>query len=148
MISVQPSYGQERGIRERSIASNSAVEHASRPWLRDGDETVLDSVTSLMKYCTLQYKSLLSEEMQALYKSLDMNVHFIQEAGYLPDSKHTYVVLLDICSVVQYIKNGNGVLLSVRLKKQQHSYNSLIYYFIKTLSNFMNGCNLFNRTLP
>ena len=52
--------------------------------------------------------------MQALYKSLDMNVHFIQEAGYLTDSKHTFVVLLDMCSLVQYIKNGNGVLLSVR----------------------------------
>ena len=114
MISVQPSYGQERGIRERSIAANSAVENASRPWQRDGDESVLDSVTSLMKYCTSQYKSLLSKEMQALYKSLDTYVHFIQEAGYLTDSKHTFVVLLDMCSLVQYIKNGNGVLLSVR----------------------------------
>ena len=51
--------------------------------------------------------------MQDLYKSLDMNVHFIQEAGYLTDSKHTFVVLLDMCSLVQYIKNGNGVLISV-----------------------------------
>jgi hypothetical protein len=110
LISVR----QERGIRERSIAANFAVATASRPWHRDGDESVLDSVTSLMKYCTSQYKSLLSTDMQNLYKSLDMNVHFIQEAGYLKDSKHTFVVLLDMCSLVQYIKNGYGVLISVR----------------------------------
>lgn len=136
-----PTFGQSRAIRERSLAPNSAVENAARPWRNDGDETILEELQSLMKFCNKEYKVLLTEEMQALYKALDMKCHFIQKAGFLDNTGHTYVLLVDMASLMQFLRDGSGVLLSVRKQETRHFAFLFIQLMLISLTSSSTGFN-------
>jgi hypothetical protein len=106
------SYQQSRVIRERALADNKVVEAASKEWILDGDVSTYDYVVSLQKYCNNKYKDTLSPEMMDIHRLLSLKPHFLQEVGEL-EGGYTYAVLLDMASVIMFLRDGNGVLLSV-----------------------------------
>lgn len=111
-VTSMVSYQQSRVIRERAVATNKAVEAASKEWIREGDDNTYDYVFSLLKYCNTAYKDTISPELKDVHRLLELNPHFLQEVGVLDDG-YTYAVLLDMASVIMYLRDGFGVLLSV-----------------------------------
>ena len=107
------STSQKHYIRKFALAGNEDVIAASQPWLREGDESVLHSLQSLMIFSTNQYKHLFSNEVLILFKSMGMQCHFLQEVGFLEESGHTYALLMDMASLLQALRHGE-VLTSVR----------------------------------